>query len=712
MTSHEDQTREPGRSGGLRLLDKVVPLVVVGVAIYVAGRAVAGLREAERRLAERNRGAGYPLAAPPVDYADMWPRERARPSYKVSTTKKLLMFAMLVALIAIVAGGGTFATFSAETTNRGSSISSGTLTLSDQVNSGTVCNSYNSASQDNYNPACALVLTLVNQAPGVTDTSGTYIGGYAKLTLANTGSLPASLFSFFAPWVGGTLATQVNSGTTVTSLTTSALEGPVANGDAVVLNFGAVTQQFCASANSAAGSTTITIGSGYTPGNTGSCPASGIHASQLAGTTFLVGTRVNDTSSDTTTTNTDCWDTPTTSSSVPGATFGTTSGFNFNTGSLCQTALLWIQEQSVVGSSTYNFCWFGNGSLLGAGLTEDTYGACKTPTQIALGTNVTAGTANQISSTPSTATTTIAGSFGSTTLNGSITSSQTSLTLTSAAGFPSSGNYTIQVDSEQMTVTGGQGTTNLTVTRGVNGTTAAAHNSGATVTQTSITDSQTSLTVASGANFTNGDTVIVDNEEMTLTAGGGTTSWTVTRAANGTSASSNHANGATITKVNYNLDTGGTLHGNIDNGDTIKLIQSGNTMTCTAAATYYIGATTKIAVTSCGDSSPTTGQVYTSGATVQDSSSFTALNGSNPTSTISNFDTAHPPSAPIYMAPLIANATRNIAFNVQLQPHGNAFGRDIRTFYMGIYFPSPTGVNQNALQGLMSTFGIAWHIDQ
>ena len=58
---------------------------------------------------------------------------------------------------------------------------------------------------------------------------------------------------------------------------------------------------------------------------------------------------------------------------------------------------------------------------------------------------------------------------------GGIDAAVTSLTVASAAGFPASGNYTILVDAEAMTVTAGQGTTTWTVTRGVNGTTAAAH---------------------------------------------------------------------------------------------------------------------------------------------------------------------------------------------------------------------------------------------
>ncbi|MFF1284292.1 hypothetical protein ACFVY4_26570 [Streptomyces sp. NPDC058299] len=70
-----------------------------------------------------------------------------------------------------------------------------------------------------------------------------------------------------------------------------------------------------------------------------------------------------------------------------------------------------------------------------------------------------------------------------TTLSSAVSStSSTSISVSSASGFPGSGNYNIQIDGEVMTVTGGQGTTTWTVTRGVNGSAAATHSAGATVT--------------------------------------------------------------------------------------------------------------------------------------------------------------------------------------------------------------------------------------
>ena len=54
----------------------------------------------------------------------------------------------------------------------------------------------------------------------------------------------------------------------------------------------------------------------------------------------------------------------------------------------------------------------------------------------------------------------------------------TTITVGSASGFPLSGSFLIQVDAERMTVTAGQGTTTWTVTRGADGTSAAPHPAG------------------------------------------------------------------------------------------------------------------------------------------------------------------------------------------------------------------------------------------
>ena len=61
------------------------------------------------------------------------------------------------------------------------------------------------------------------------------------------------------------------------------------------------------------------------------------------------------------------------------------------------------------------------------------------------------------------------------------TAGQTTITVASAAGFPTSGAYYVRIDNEVLQVTGGQGTTTWTVSRGQLGTAAATHAIGAVV---------------------------------------------------------------------------------------------------------------------------------------------------------------------------------------------------------------------------------------
>ena len=70
-----------------------------------------------------------------------------------------------------------------------------------------------------------------------------------------------------------------------------------------------------------------------------------------------------------------------------------------------------------------------------------------------------------------------------TTLNGAITAAVTSITVSAATGFPTSGSYHLRIGAERLRVTAGQGTLTWTVTRGVDGTTAAPHANGDTVEQ-------------------------------------------------------------------------------------------------------------------------------------------------------------------------------------------------------------------------------------
>jgi hypothetical protein len=69
----------------------------------------------------------------------------------------------------------------------------------------------------------------------------------------------------------------------------------------------------------------------------------------------------------------------------------------------------------------------------------------------------------------------------STTLNGTINNSTTTIVVTNATGFPPSGNFRIIIGGELMLVTGVSGNT-FTVTRGIEGTAPASHASGLNIT--------------------------------------------------------------------------------------------------------------------------------------------------------------------------------------------------------------------------------------
>ncbi len=113
---------------------------------------------------------------------------------------------------------------------------------------------------------------------------------------------------------------------------------------------------------------------------------------------------------------------------------------------------------------------------------------------------------------------------------------------TAATTFPSSNGYTFQIGSEDMVVLSGAGTTTWIVTRGALSTTIATHAAAAPLNQISVPVANATGFPQSG-NFT----ILVDSEQMTVTSGQGTGAQTfiVTRAANSTTAAA-HASGAHV----------------------------------------------------------------------------------------------------------------------------------------------------------------------
>lgn len=147
-----------------------------------------------------------------------------------------------------------------------------------------------------------------------------------------------------------------------------------------------------------------------------------------------------------------------------------------------------------------------------------------------------------------------------------------------------------------------------------------------------------------------------------------------------------------------------SLGGNVAQNDAILITEGALQTTCTASAPVYITpSATSIPVSGC-----TPANTFTTAAVVTDSNTLTTLL-TDTTHTIASFDTATGPSSRIELTPVSANGTT--AFTGIDLPHYDGGSTDTRTFYVGVYFLQKT-TQQNVLQGLMSTFGLTWHVTQ
>jgi hypothetical protein len=107
----------------------------------------------------------------------------------MSKLRKTLVALLLFGVTATAIGAGTFASFSASTSNGGSTFATGTLVLSNLKQGGSVCFS-SGANTDTNSGSCDILFTQTARTPGATTYS-------ANLTLKNEGSLNATALSVY-----------------------------------------------------------------------------------------------------------------------------------------------------------------------------------------------------------------------------------------------------------------------------------------------------------------------------------------------------------------------------------------------------------------------------------------------------------------------------------------------------------------------------------
>jgi hypothetical protein len=112
------------------------------------------------------------------------------------TIKKLLLSLIVVGILASFTVGGTFAILSGQGTNANTSIASGTLLMSNTIGAGTPCLSKNGVV--NVNAGCDLLFTSGLLYPILTTTPASTEYALAKVTIANTGTLPGTLKMYMA----------------------------------------------------------------------------------------------------------------------------------------------------------------------------------------------------------------------------------------------------------------------------------------------------------------------------------------------------------------------------------------------------------------------------------------------------------------------------------------------------------------------------------
>jgi predicted ribosomally synthesized peptide with SipW-like signal peptide len=136
------------------------------------------------------------------------PRHKTKEQTEMSRkrTKQYLMLLLVIGLVSIAAGGsGTFASFTAETTNAGNTFATGTLLLSNKVATGSTCYSNAAATNDNLNAACQTLISTSNMKTGTSTVQ--------YLTVKNEGTIDGTDVKVYIPKTQTGLVSCLNSTT-------------------------------------------------------------------------------------------------------------------------------------------------------------------------------------------------------------------------------------------------------------------------------------------------------------------------------------------------------------------------------------------------------------------------------------------------------------------------------------------------------------------
>ncbi|MBV8258055.1 MAG: hypothetical protein JO073_09600 [Actinobacteria bacterium] len=601
----------------------------------------------------------------PAPASDASESAAARPHR--DNTKTFLALMMIVGVAAYFGGNGTYSTFSAETTNAGSTTASGTLTFSDQINSNSACLSVNGATLNNVNAGCGAIFNLTNLAPGV-------YGGQAQVTLKNTGSIDAGSLYLFASNVNTTLSAGLTLGNSVTSLSINPLEGTIIPGDSLVVSSNFHSQTFTVTGGPYLPYTTSTLSSGLTSGNSvTTLSVAALDGPVTNGDSIVVSSGAN---------------TQTFTASASAAAGATsisvtsqTANFSYPSGSTVSD-LAGVTNTVTVTSASANYSYPSSSSV--SDTTSNGYVASQLSSGLTSGNTVTSLAVNALPNKvfPGDFVTVTSGAhsqaFTASALANAGATSISVLGATANFSYPSASSI---VDPNNMDCVDQK-----TTTAGVVGATKG-----------------TDLNF----NWPYGNPLcsqmLVYIQETT---GGNHYCWVGNSVSTAMCAipisvtlSSSLSTGGPITSLPVNA-----LNGNVKSGDSIVLTSGSNTQTFTASADAYTGAT------SISVNSLTPNFAYPTSTTVSDSTMLSTLN-TDTSDSVTQFDKKDPFAHEIGpMLPLSGNGTLNNSATVDLGHAGSVSPPDTRVFLVGVFVPSSN--NQNAIQGLFSTFGVTWHIDQ